>query len=119
MSKIKKKRPDSPSTGISEMDIKFIKIINTAGWLSLLAFGIFFAIWGLFDMALKLIDIDSDSPLVFAYLVYTGTLAVFSITLGTKLDKDRDKKREYFLEWMVGVFLLVLFSIFALAVYQW
>jgi len=119
MSKIKKERPSAQPSGISEIDIKFVKLIKMSGWIFLLALGIFLGIWGLFDQLLKLMDIPSDSPMVFVYVIFTGGSSFFSFALGTKLDKQLEDKRKIFFDWMITEFLFCMFCIFSLAVYQW
>ena len=119
MSKKLKKKPSERRSGISEEDIKFIKIINIAGWIFLIVFGGFFAVWGLFDLALELIDIKTSSPMVFSFVIFTGISGTFCLALGTKIDKEKDKKREYFLDWLVSEFFFCMFAIFVLSVYQW
>jgi len=118
MSKAKKKGRADRSTSISDEDIKLLKIIEFSGWIFLLVFAGFMAIWGLFDLALELIDITLD-VVTFTFIVFTGTVAAILFGLATKIKKDLKNKKEYFMDWLVAIFLFGMFAIFALAIYQW
>ncbi len=118
MSKIKKK-PVESSTTISELDVRFVKIINITGWIYLIAVVGFFAVWGLFDTLLNVIDIETSSPLVYAYIVYTGTSAAFCFAVGSKINKEKENKRSFFMDLLLGEFFFCVLAILSLAIYQW
>lgn len=117
MSKIKKKRIVSPST-ISEVDIKFEKIIQFSGWLFLLGLGGFLAGWFLLDDFLGLIELEL-SAMTFTVIIFTGTNSAISFALASKMKNNRDKKKQYFLDWLLGESIFCMLAIFAVAVYQW
>ncbi len=116
MSKIKKKVIERPSS-ISE-DIKLIKMVQFAGWIFLLAFVGYFGVWVSLDMALGLINVERDE-ITFAYLVFTGTSAAFCFGLSSKISNNRERKKEFFLDWLVGEFLFCMFAIITLSAYKW
>ncbi|MFW9987154.1 MAG: hypothetical protein ACFFC3_00700 [Candidatus Odinarchaeota archaeon] len=117
MSKIKKKRIDRVSQ-ISELDIKFQKIIQFSGWFFLLLLGGFMGIWILFDYILSLIEIELTA-MTFAFIIFTGTNSGISFALAAKLKENKERKQKFFQDWILGEFLFCLFAIFAVAVYQW
>ncbi|TFF96299.1 MAG: hypothetical protein EU547_06580 [Promethearchaeota archaeon] len=118
MSKIKKKPVERPSS-LSE-DIKLIKMIEFSGWIFLLAFVGYFGAWAVLDILLKISFIDfKRDEVTFAYLVFTGTSAAFCFGLSTKIKNNKERKKEFFLDWLLGEFLFCMFAIFALSAYQW
>ncbi len=117
MSKIKKKRIDRIST-ISELDIKFEKIIQFSGWMFLFALAGFMGAWILFDFILEIIDLELTAS-TFTFIIFTGTNSAISFALATKIKKNRDKKKEFFHDWLLGEFIFCTFAIFAVAVYVW
>ncbi|UCD02098.1 MAG: hypothetical protein JSV23_03525 [Promethearchaeota archaeon] len=117
MSKIEKKRIGRPST-ISELDVKFEKIIQFSGWIFLLALVGFMGAWILFDFILEIIDLEL-SAMTFTFIVFTGTNSAISFALATKIKNNRDKKKQFFQDWLLGEFLFCMLAIFAVAVYQW
>lgn len=131
MSKAKKQAADR-STTISETDIKFVKIIQFAGWIFLLVLGGFMAIWGMFDYFpsyvqeefninlgfLDLVDLELDA-VTYSFIITMGTLGVFCFALSTKINRNLDKKKEIFLDWITAILLFNVFAIIAIAAYQW
>jgi hypothetical protein len=117
MSKIKKKRFESPST-ISELDIKFEKIIQFSGWLFLFALVGFLGAWVLLDIILEIIDLEI-SVMTFTFIIFTGTNSAISFGLATKIKNNRDKKKQFFHDWLLGEFLFSMLAIFSIAAYQW
>jgi hypothetical protein len=117
MSKIKKKRSVGPST-ISELDIKFEKIIQFSGWLFLFALVGFLGAWVLLDLILEMIDLEI-SVMTFAFIIFTGTNSAISFGLATKIKNNRDKKKQFFHDWLLGEFLFCMLAIFSIAAYQW
>lgn len=117
MSKIKKKRIVSTSA-ISEFDIKFEKIIQFSGWLFLLSLLGFFAAWFVLDNILEIMNFELESW-TFAIILFTGTNSAISFGLATKLKNNRDKKRQYFLDWLVGEFIFCMLAVFTIAAYIW
>ena len=116
MSKVKKKKVERPTT-ISEIDIKFEKIIQFSGWIFLLVLAGFLAGWALLDLVnIYELHLEAKS---FAFIVFTGVSSAFCFGLATRIKNNRDKKRELFLDWMLAEFLFCMFAIFALSVYQW
>lgn len=124
MSKIRKKPSQRPSS-ISE-DIRLIKMIQIAGWFFILALLGYMFIWGVFDMLLDLdllpglgfLDIEMDA-VTFAFVVYTGTSAALCFGLSTKINNTKEKKKEFFQDWLLGEFLFSMFAIFSVSVYLW
>ncbi|MHA1256936.1 MAG: hypothetical protein ACTSPS_15190, partial [Promethearchaeota archaeon] len=57
--------------------------------------------------------------MLFSYILFNGTSMAFSFALSTKIRKNRDKKREIFLNWIIAEFVLCMFAIFSVAAYQW
>ena len=117
MSKFKKTRSERIST-ITELDIKFEKIIQFSGWIFLLSLMGFMGVWLLFEIILEITEL-STSVGVFTFVIFTGINAAVSFGLATKIKNNPDKKREFFLDWLLGEFLFCMFTIFAIAVYQW
>jgi hypothetical protein len=124
MSKIKKKTIERPST-ISE-DMKLIKMIQFAGWIFLLAFIGYFGAWAILDFALDLdvrlglsfLNFEADD-VTFAYVIFTGVSSAFCFALSTKINNNKERKKEFFLDWLFGEFLFCMFAIFTLSAYQW
>ncbi|MFX0106471.1 MAG: hypothetical protein ACFE75_13425 [Candidatus Hodarchaeota archaeon] len=117
MSKIKKKRPSGPST-ISDLDIKFEKIIQFSGWMFLLALGGFMGAWILFDLILEILELEL-SAMTYAFIIFTGTNSAISFALATKIRNNRDRKKEFFRDWLLGEFIFCMLAVFAVAVYVW
>ncbi len=118
MSKIKKK-PIERTTPISE-DIKLIKMVQFAGWIFMLAFIGYFGAWVILDYLLDVsfIDIEADE-VTFTYLIFTGTSSAFCFGLSTKINNNKERKREFFIDWLCGEFLFCMFAIITLSAYQW
>lgn len=117
MSKIKKKR-FIEQTRISDLDIRFAKIFQFSGWFFLFLIGGFMAAWILFDTVLEIINLKITAS-SFSFIIFTGTNSAISFALATKIKNNGDKKRQYFLDWLVGEFIFCMFAVFAVAVYQW
>lgn len=118
MSKIRKKPIDRTTTTISKEEIVFEKAIQYSGWFFLIALSVFLGYWGIFDALLDTIEINIDQML-FSYILFNGTSMAFSFALSTKIRKNRDKKREIFFDWIKAEFILCMFAILSVAVYQW
>ena len=117
MSKIKKKRIETASE-ISELDVKFYKIIQFSGWLFLFALIGFMGAWLLLDSILELIVLDLTA-MTFAFIIFIGTNSAISFTLATKIKSNKAEKRKFFLDWLLGELLFCTLAIFAVAVYVW
>ncbi|MHA2391041.1 MAG: hypothetical protein ACXAEX_03655 [Promethearchaeota archaeon] len=117
MSKVKKKPIDRQKT-ISELDVKFEKIIQFSGWIFLLALGGIMGGWFLLDNVLEIISLDLDA-ILFSLIIFTGTNSAVSFGVSTKIKNNRDKKKGYFHDWLIGEFLLCMIAIFTVAAYQW
>ena len=124
MSKIKKKPSQRPAS-ISE-DIKLIKMIQFAGWFFLLALLAYMFVWLVLDFLLDLdvvlgwefLSVEMDA-VTFAYVVYTGTSAALCFGLSTKINNNKERKKEFFSDWLIGEFLFSMFTIFSVSVYLW
>ena len=114
MSKIKKKPIERPIP-ISE-DIKLTKMIQFAGWIFLLAFLGYFGAWAVLDYLLDVsfIDIEADE-VTFAFIIFTGTSSAFCFGLATKIKNNKERKKEYFMDWLCGEFLFCMFAIFTVS----
>jgi len=117
MSKVRKKQIERQKT-LSELDIKFEKIIQFSGWMFLFALGGFMGGWVVLDTILEIIDLNINA-MTFSLIIFTGTNSAVSFGVASKIKNDRTKKREFFLDWLLGEFLLCMFAIFAVAAYQW
>jgi len=117
MSTIKKKRPSPTDSGIEE-DIVFEKIIQFTGWIFLLAIMAFLGTWFILDFAMDLIEIVLEAP-VFAIIVFLGINSAISFGLSSVIKNNRDLKKKYYYDWLIGELLICLFAIFSVAVYQW
>ena len=117
MSKVRKKQVESQKF-LSELDIKFEQIIHFSGWIFLFALGGFMLGWVVLDTMLKAIDLNLNA-ITFSFIIFTGTNSAVSFGVASKIKNDRSHKREYFLDWLIGEFLLCMFAIFAVAAYQW
>ena len=118
MSKVKKKRIDRSTTTISKKDINFEKILQFSAWFFLIACFITMGYWAFFDVLLNRIVIDIGA-MYFSYVIFTGTSAALCFALVSKVRKNRDKKKEIMIDWLIGEFLFCIMAIFAVAVYQW
>jgi len=118
MSKIRKKPIDRTTTTISKEEITFEKAIQYSGWFSLIALSIFLGYWGIFDALLEVMEINIDQML-FSYILFNGISMALSFALSTKIRKNRDKKKEIFVDWIIAEFFVCMFAIFSVAVYQW
>ena len=116
MSKNKKKKLERP-TSISEIDIKFEKIIQFAGWIFLLAIVGLLGGWALLDM-LNIYELYLE-VISFTFIIFSAVSSAFCFGLATRIKNNRDQKKGIFLDWMLAEFLLCLFAIFAVAIYQW
>ncbi|TET61363.1 MAG: hypothetical protein E3J52_01545 [Promethearchaeota archaeon] len=117
MSKIKKKRFETASE-ISELDVKFYKIIQFSGWLFLFALIGFMGAWILLDSILELIVLDLTA-MTFTFIIFIGTNSAISFALATKIKSNKAEKRKFFLDWLLGEFLFCMLAIFAVAAYVW
>ncbi|MFX1313612.1 MAG: hypothetical protein ACFFHD_13540 [Promethearchaeota archaeon] len=117
MSKLKKKRIESSSV-ISELDIKFEKIIHFSGWIFLLVLGGFMGIWVLLDYILSIIDLNINA-MTFTIIIFMATNSAISFGVAAKIKNNRANKKTYFHDWLLGEFLFCVFAIFAVAAYQW
>ena len=119
MSKIKKTPVGrSGTTTISEIDIKFEKTLQIAGWIFLFAFAGMMGIWGLFDYLLERINVVWD-PVTLSFVIFNLTSSALCFGLTTSIKKNRDEKKSLFVYWLLGEFLFGMFCIFSVAVYQW
>jgi hypothetical protein len=117
MSKIKKK-PVLSSSSISELDIRIAKIIQFSGWLFLLGLLGFLGGWLILDYVLNIIDLELDA-VEFTIIIFTGTNSAISFALASKIKNDRDKKKQYVLDWLLGEFIFCMLAVFAISAYQW
>ncbi|MBY8984016.1 MAG: hypothetical protein KGD65_03010 [Candidatus Lokiarchaeota archaeon] len=117
MSKVRKKQIDRKRV-ISEVDIKFEKIIQFSGWMFLLGLGVFMAGWVIFDDIFNILTLTLDE-MTFSFIIFIGTNSAVSFGLATKINKNPEKKQTFFLDWLLGEFLLCIIAIFAVAAYQW
>ncbi|MHA1490112.1 MAG: hypothetical protein ACTSRI_10710 [Promethearchaeota archaeon] len=116
MSKEKKKKI-KPIITILEEDIKFEKMIQFSGWIFLLVLAGFMGVWGLMDL-LDIAEINLEA-MSYSFILFTGTSSALSFGLATRIKKNRDKKKEIFMDWLLGEFIFSVFAIFAVAAYQW
>jgi len=117
MSKIKKK-PVVSSSAISELDIKFTKIVQFSGWLFLLGLLGFLVGWLILDNILNIINLELEA-VEFTIIIFTGTNSAISFALASKIKNNRDKKKQYFLDWLLGEFIFCMLAVFTIAAYQW
>lgn len=117
MSKTKKKVVEEQGA-LSAEDIKFEKIIQFSGWMFLLALILFMGAWVVLDFLLDLVEFKLDAS-TFSFIIFMGTNAALSFALSYKIRNNRDQKRKFFVDWLIGIFLFSMFAIFAVAVYQW
>lgn len=117
MSKIKKKR-FLDQKAISDLDIRFAKIFQFSGWFFLLLVGGFMTAWILLDTVLEIINLEVTA-ITFSFIIFTGTNSAISFALAMKIKSSGDKKRQYFLDWLLGEFIFCMLAVFAVAAYQW
>ncbi|MHA1149255.1 MAG: hypothetical protein ACTSR8_13535 [Promethearchaeota archaeon] len=131
MSKTKKQARDR-STTISETDIKFVKSIQFAGWIFIIILAGFIGTWLTFDYLpdflqkefdldvqfLNIIDLNLDAT-TYSFIIMMGTLGPLCFALSSKLNKNLDKKREIFLDWIIAILLFNVFALASIAAYQW
>ena len=117
MSKVKKKQIERQKA-ISEADIKFEKIIQFSGWIFLLALGGLLGGWVVLDTVLNIINLELNA-MTFSLIIFTGTNSAISFGLATKIKNNRDKKKQFFFDWLIGEFLFCMVAIFSVAAYQW
>jgi hypothetical protein len=118
VSKVKKKAIDRTTTTISKKEIGFEKSIHFCGWMFLISLSVFLAYYGIFDVLLERVEIEMTAML-YSYALFTATSAALCFALSTKIAKNRDRKKEIFVDWIIAEFLLCMFAIFSVAVYQW
>lgn len=116
MSKIKKKHPGRLAYA-SEENVKFEKIIHFSGWIFILILIGFLGVWGVLDL-LNVSKIHLEA-MTFSFVMFTGTSSALSFGIATKIRNNREKKKEIFLDWLIGEFVFCMFAIFVVAVYQW
>jgi hypothetical protein len=117
MSKVREKQKQRQKD-LTEFDIIFEKVIQFSGWMFLLALGTLMGGWFLLDTVFEMIDLNLNA-MTFSFIIFTGTNSAVSFALASKIKNDRTKKREIFLDWLLGEFLLSMFAIFTVAAYQW
>ncbi len=117
MSKIKKK-PVVSSSAISALDTNFKKIIQFSGWLFLLGLLGFLGGWIVLDNVLDIINLELDA-IEFTIIIFTGTNSAISFALASKIKNNLDKKKEYFLDWLIAEFIFCILAVFTIAAYQW
>jgi len=117
MSKVKKKHIER-SMIISDLDIKFEKIIKFSGWIFLLVLGGFMGSWVILDNILNIIDL-SINAMTFTIVIFMATNSAISFGVAAKVKNNQANKKSYFHDWLLGEFLFCIFAIFAVAVYQW
>jgi len=117
MSSVKKKRPSPADSGIEE-DVMFEKVIQFTGWIFFLAIIAFLGTWFIFDSTLDLIEITLEAP-VFAIVIFLGINSAISFGLSSVIKSNRDLKKKYYYDWLLGELLICVFAIFSVAAYQW
>ncbi len=117
MSKIKKKRTED-LTIISDLDIKFEKIIQFSGWLFLLMLAGFMGAWIFLDTILEIVVLELTA-MTYSFIIFIGTNSAISFALATKIKNNRDKKKQLFRDWLLGEFMFCMLTVFAIAIYQW
>jgi hypothetical protein len=117
MSKVKKKR-SSPTGTRTEEDIIFEKIIQFLGWIFLLVLLAFLGVWVIFDFLMNLIELEIEIP-TFTFILFMGINSGLSFGVSAVIKKNREQKKTFFFDWLVGEFLICMFAIFSLAAYQW
>ncbi|MFX0021673.1 MAG: hypothetical protein ACFE9S_05055 [Candidatus Hermodarchaeota archaeon] len=117
MSKIKKK-PVVSSSAISELDTNFKKIIQFSGWLFLLGLLGFLGGWLVLDNVLNIINLNLDA-IEFSIIIFIGTNSAISFALASKIKNNLDKKKQYFLDWLIAEYIFCMLAIFSIAAYQW
>lgn len=119
MSKFKKE-PEVQEKKADTLDDKFVKILEFAGWIFLLVVAGYVAIWLFADLVLNISSIIfTSNAYSFTFVIFTGTSSALCFGLASNIKQNPEKKKIWFLDWMIGEFLLCVFAIFALAVYQW
>ena len=121
----REKKPTARATELHETDEEFLKILQFTGWVSLLVGGVLLALLGYLwfiddnhQISIAGFTIDISTSLV-TVMLFSITSCAFSFGLVDLLRKDITKKKQYFLSWVLGEFLLALFGIVYLAAYQW
>lgn len=124
MSKKEKKKP-SALLELPDLDKKFLTIIQFTGWISLLIGG------SLLILNLYLAFIDENHIITIGtieigisrtsviIMIFSITTTVFCFGMVDLLRSDLSKKKQYFMSWLIGEFLLAMFGVFSLAAYQW
>ncbi|MFW9877608.1 MAG: hypothetical protein ACFFG0_31365, partial [Candidatus Thorarchaeota archaeon] len=59
------------------------------------------------------------SATTFTFIIFIGTNSAISFALATKIKNNRDRKRQFFHDWLIGEFIFGMLAIFAIAVYVW
>ncbi len=124
MSKKEKEKP-SALPEIPDLDKEFLSIIQFTGWISLLIGG------ALLVLNLYLAFIDENHIITIGdieigitrtsviTMIFSITTTIFCFGMVDLIKKDLSKKKQYFMSWLIGEFLLAMFGVFSLAVYQW
>ncbi|MBY9007160.1 MAG: hypothetical protein KGD63_10415 [Candidatus Lokiarchaeota archaeon] len=118
MSKYKKKIQKDTSS--YETDIRLERSIEYMGWFYLLAVVGLLSVWLIFDAILDVSFIDlQPNVYTFTFIAFTGTASAFSFALGWNIKNNREKKKQLVYDWLIAQFMLCIFAIFVLAIYQW
>ena len=117
MSKVKKKSTRS-SSSLLEEDLKFERIIYFSGWIFFLTSLVILGVFLVFDFILGLIELQLNAS-TFSAIIFSGTNGAISFALATRIKKNRDQKKNLFVDWLKGEFLFCVIAIFVVAAYQW
>ncbi len=124
MSKKERKKPTAKPE-FSDSDAEFLRIFQFTGWISFLIGGV------ILILLLYLAFIDENNVITIAgieiginrtlvsLMIFSITTTIFCFGTVDLLKKDISKKKQYFISWLIGEFLLAIFGIFSLAAYQW
>jgi len=117
MSKVKKKSTRFDGS-LSEEDLKFERIIYFSGWIFLLILLVYLGAFFVVDFIFGLIELQLNAS-SFSMIIFTGTNSAISFALATRIKKNRDLKKTFFVDWLKGEFLFCVIAILVVSVYQW
>jgi len=117
MSKVKKKSTRSVGS-LSEEDLKFERIIYFSGWIFLLILLVYLGAFFVADFIFGLIELQLDAS-SFSVIIFTGTNSAISFALASRIKKNRDQKKKFFVDWLKGEFLFCVIAILVVSAYQW
>lgn len=121
----REKKPPSREEELHKSDEEFLTIIQFTGWVSFLIGGailvLLLYLWFVDDnhqLSIAGFEIEISATLT-TITLFSITTTAFCFGLVDIIRNDITKKKQYFMKWIIGEFLLAIFGIISLAAYLW